>query len=172
MADLGRAGVPGSHWHFMGYVTQSLHQPYETAMFLSLVYSCGNWGVKWLGDIPKDTHLRDRAEPRQSDSRAPLLNYPNQNILLPRTAHFTISQTVKRLCDTFQWQWLTLLVQVFVSLVKLLPRSHSVIETGANKNDLPLLFFSPKSISKLNLTFCICPSICAIFCDCCWKPVK
>lgn len=52
-----------------------------------------------LGDIPKDTHLKNRAEHRQSDSRASLLNYPNQNILFPCTAYFTISQILKHVCD-------------------------------------------------------------------------
>ena len=51
-------------------------------------------GVKRLGDIPKDIHLK----PRQSNSSAPLFNYPNQNILVSHTAHFTVSDCQTPAC--------------------------------------------------------------------------
>lgn len=89
-------------------------------------------------------HIWKRTEPRQSDSRTPLLNYPNQNVLLPHAAHFAnLPATVKGLCGAWWRPCLSLLVHSLISLVKLLPKEPCCDRDRPEEKRSPSPLFFP-----------------------------
>lgn len=116
-----QTGVDWCTWGVLAfygcYFTQLCKSTLWDRHVLIPVYNWGNWGVKQLSDIPKATHLNEaELNPGGVPQGFPCsLNYPNQNTLLPRTAHFTISLTD---CQGPAWAvMVTVVFWVFVSLV-------------------------------------------------------